>query len=551
MSSRKAGFLLVSGALIILALAPAAQATVYTWNGGNGKWSVAGNWSPPGGPPNNFDTAIIPTGTVTLDALYSVKNLTLGAGATLNITKWSLNFVTDDPAKTCLVTNDGRIELNATGSDTAALNATGNVVTLTGSGEVVLGGLNNLMGNGGGGGSFINDTGHTIRGGGYIQAGITNKNQIIADNGPLYLQAPFVNTGGAIRVDGATSEIILNGSITGGGLYPQDGKVTVNNSDLVNMTVGPGMFDVAIGSRFKGNVTLESGTVFLADSVNFDNAADGTPPTFTNNTVITGGRYTAVKPATLTGNGRIVIGTGYIDGGDAGTAGLTQGPNHTVEGPGLLRGHIINNGKIKAINGLLEITNYLINNGTLELADSTILQIYQMTTVNLSLPLLSSFLCGVLLEIKGNFAFAQKDVTKVTWGDYSTLRLSGGGPWQSLEVGGKDFGADWQGATNNFAINKFRLEGSGTRVYLVDNIDNGHRSPGVREALYIKQTGSLTVLPGATLNLNGIHLYTYFLEYGTIGQVHAGDGPKFGGGQIIDVPQDGYRSISVLSLLLD
>lgn len=67
---------------------------------------------------------------------------------------------------------------------------------------------------------------------------------------------------------------------------------------------------------------------------------------------------------------------------------------------------------------------------------------------------------------------------------------------------------------------------SGTYVFLADWINNGNRSSD--EALYVSD---LDVLIGATLNLNGLHLYTY---YNGIHRVMAGEGNLFGGGIIID-----------------
>ncbi len=577
MSRRNSGFLVVLWALLLLAMTTAAaQALTYTWNGGNGNWKAAGNWSPNTGPPNNYDTAIIPSGTVTLDTLYSVKNLTLGAAATLNITQWGLNLLSDNPENTCLVTNNGSIQVINPGPDTSGLgSALGSIVTFTGGGEVVLGGPYNNMGNGGHGGSFINDVNHTIRGGGYIQAGVTNKGQIIADNGILYLQAPFINESN-IRVEGAANTIDLSSAtITGGWLYPENGKVTMGSCELINMNLGSGVFEVQdVGTKlFRGNVATDPGTqLTISPGAGFSLTAapDGTPATFTNQAVIQmQGQGSAIHVGigtTLTGTGRIVmgaeadnyIGTDYYDG-----PAWTQGPNHTIEGGGTLDGYLTNNGKIKANNGILTVKVWAVitGSGDFEVADNATLNVEgSLTRGDFFLPALSSFLCGNdysvypngSINLLGNFSFAQRDVTKLIWGKGSTLQMSGGGTWQSLEAGGKDLGADPAGLNNNFALRELKVEGTGTQVYLVDAIDNGHRSPGVREALYTAGRPGfslgLTVSPGATLNLNGIHFYAYWGS--DLRRVQAGDGDKYGGGQIIDVPVEGYKIVPVLPLLL-
>jgi hypothetical protein len=56
--------------------------TTYTWIGANGAdWSVAGDWSQPGGPPGISDVAFILSGaTVDVGEAQSVDGLNLAAG---------------------------------------------------------------------------------------------------------------------------------------------------------------------------------------------------------------------------------------------------------------------------------------------------------------------------------------------------------------------------------------------------------------------------------------------------------------------------------------
>ncbi len=114
--------------------------------------------------------------------------------------------------------------------------------------------------------------------------------------------------------------------------------------------------------------------------------------------------------------------------------------------------------------------------------------------------------------------------------------------------GGRDYGESSQGCSNNFNLPTFLLSGAGTYVYLVDAIDNGNRSPGVPEAMYVDSV-AFNVPPGTTLNLNRIHCYTYL--NGFLHRVRAGEGIYFGGGQIIDVPASGANAAPIFSLLLD
>src|ERR1019366_6657064 len=59
--------------------------TTYTWTGANGAdWSVAGDWSPAGGPPEISDVAfILSGGTVDVGEAQSIDGLNLAAGAQL------------------------------------------------------------------------------------------------------------------------------------------------------------------------------------------------------------------------------------------------------------------------------------------------------------------------------------------------------------------------------------------------------------------------------------------------------------------------------------
>ncbi len=90
----------------------------------------------------------------------------------------------------------------------------GGSATLTGTGSLVLGGKagNRLAGTG-----FINDAGHTIRGGGTISAPLTNDGSLIADNKILYLIMGGVSGSGNVSVNnGAT--LYLNAPVQAGNL---------------------------------------------------------------------------------------------------------------------------------------------------------------------------------------------------------------------------------------------------------------------------------------------------------------------------------------------
>jgi hypothetical protein len=78
------------------------------------------------------------------------------------------------------------------------------------------------------------------------------------------------------------------------------------------------------------------------------------------------------------------------------------------------------------------------------------------------------------------------------------------GLWPSLEVGGLDFGADPAGFSNNFEHTKLII-GSDAHVFLQDLFDNGNRSAGNDEALYVDTLIFSDSL--GQLNLNGLNIY--------------------------------------------
>ncbi len=95
--------------------------------------------------------------------------------------------------------------------------------------------------------------------------------------------------------------------------------------------------------------------------------------------------------------------------------------------------------------------------------------------------------------------------TNTRFNALGTITLDGSGTLanpQNLEVMGRDLGEDAAGFTDNFVINNLTLANN-TYVKLVDQSDNSHGPEP--EALYVN---SLIVPIGATLDLNGLHVYT-------------------------------------------
>lgn len=578
MTLKKVCLAVAVAATVLGELCVPVPAKTYTWLGGVNYWETDGAWSLPLWPDGSLDEAIIGSGTVTIKGMgggwRSVCKLSLGPPARLLIPIWGVQFRTCDTCpKTVTVENNGVIELNdVTAGEYSSLQSMDNIVTLTGSGQIVLAGHgNNVLDDFGWGGSYINDVQHTIHGAGWINARVENRNEILAANGALIINSGkyIDNQAGVFRVNDSASSLNVQGEIAGGWIYPNDGTLILTGGILTNLQMGAGALQVlGDGGDFDGAITFQPGSVVTVNSgvqLTLDNAADGTPSSIVNPGIIRlnglagdDNRATLYTygPASLAGTGRLIMGgdlNNWVASSGSDTP-ITNGAGHTIEGGGTIS-NIVNNGKIAANNGTLKTSNTLINNGEFLVTDNATLNIGgSFRSNNLFLPGLATLLVPGWVELTGNFSFAQTDPAKYSWGTGSKLTFSGGGVTQeSLEVGGQDLGEVAAGFTGNFNLQELDLAGNGTYLYLADEIDNGHRSPGKPEALYL---GSATQLPylqqwlkvpaGTTLNLNRLQLYVYFNSQSghmNIYQVKAGDGSKFGGGQIIDVPMFPGRSV--------
>ena len=120
-SNRAARYMtgIVCGLLITssLGLLPAYGQTTSTWNGGNGNWSTAADWTPNVAPNGNVNVLIdggnAAASTVTLDINSSVNNLTINSDDGL-----SLNNGTALTVNGSAINNAGGLSLNSSGSNT-------------------------------------------------------------------------------------------------------------------------------------------------------------------------------------------------------------------------------------------------------------------------------------------------------------------------------------------------------------------------------------------------------------------------------------------------
>jgi hypothetical protein len=543
--------IIISYHLSLASFALGGQA--YTWVAGNGKWSAASNWSPNTGPPGAADDQVLIGGgaTVYLDDCNSGANrirLTGGSKLIVGHNQFYYSLSLANPG--AMLELDGSSELRL---DHGSLNAPG-AATLSGSGQVTLinGGITSFSGN------ITNQT--LITGGGGISAFIYNQGGIFANGQTIIVTGAIDNSLGTMSA-GGSGVLELRNQVVGGHLNPNDGlirlaggygpvilenptfgpgKVELDRATLQNPTFGATQVELTGNNVMQGIINLGPGTEVLVNSgFGLTLEAYKTPdinPVYIY-PVVTGGTFRLDNSGISSGKATLSSTTRIILGGPAGPGGIdsfsgTITNEGTIEGRGSVSA-VLNQGSILANDQLLRVRS-IEGNGAITVSGGATLEIQDtnLQAGNLVMSEDAAWIVywGRTVDLKGNFTFHQQDVSKWSWPSVATLQMSGGGTLgdQSLEIGGKDFGLDESGFAGNFNLPSLALAGAGTYVYLADAIDNGHRSSP--EALYVN---SLSVPIGTTLNLNNLHLYTHYA--GSAYRVVAGDGSKFGGGQIIDV----------------
>lgn len=414
--------LVVSGLVGISTVSANFMVTGFTWNVGNGNWSVPGNWTPAGGPPDDpGDTAAINTAvTVTLNASYTIGSLSIGhASALLAMSNNSLSFGSltnsgtieasggTSNALTGPVTNNGGAVMRIVGGSgltitaaTLANSGTINVnhnqagantflnfpnsTSISGSGRIQLsqGGTWAYLTSTG---TLTNGAGHTIGGRGIVLAPIVNNGNITADwngatlsvttggvannatiqaqsGGTLGLDAVTINQSptGQIVANGGNIGI-RNGTIISGGLFS-----TVTGSAIyadvgtcfLNNITNNGEFNIAANRV----VTVGAGVFVNAGliNINYNAAGSNTSLNFTSPLSITGGGVIQMSQA----------GTWAELTSDPGVL-ITNSSTHTIQGRGRIGALLANAGMISANwgnNELILRDQAKTNTGTIQSA---------------------------------------------------------------------------------------------------------------------------------------------------------------------------------------
>ena len=578
MTNRRVWFLVLVLACLALAVLTASG---YKWNterGGTGPWTDGLHWDPqvvPGytdqaytsvtidAPKSGLEASIVTiTGTtpainfLTIGPRTSLlppdivpeNALVISSGAGLAFQKGAAPL---DPAP--LIVNHGVIKVLGFISSTSGYEEG---IEVSGDGKIeMLGGRLS--------GQFTLK--QPVEGYGSIQASgfFKNEGTITALNGTLVVEAidAFINEGTLTR--GPWGGLELTGWFTSspdvrGSLVPEDGTISLmaryasQQVSFTNHDFHPGAYTGWCGTNTQpclnfhaGNHIQAGAMLTLAPSSGFATIRLPGSHSLLNNGIIAldstkggtakifvGDPGGAPIAPILTGSGFLLLRSSSID--SATGASLVNEAGHTISGYGILAIPLDNRGLLIADGGWLTVSHPTTGGGTLIVSDTGTLNPLWGAATPLRCGTLKMLPLGVfrnsaekIMSLTGNFEFQQTIESKWTHFPFVTME---GRTAQKLEVGGTDKGLTWNGIYpngSNFAFKRLTVSGEGTRVTLVDEIDNGNRSPA--EVLY---TEALTVGPGATLNLNGLKLYAPLNN--DVHRVVAGEGNLFGGGTIVD-----------------
>ena len=354
------------------------RASDYVWDGGGGNqnWTYPDNWNLNFSYPQYFtDTAIINSGTtVHLDGNLDLGNLTVGAGKTLTV-----DPLQDLNLYSATVTNNGSIRLAQTG-DYTKLTANG-AVTLSGSGYLILGADPGNRLDHASGGYFINQSDHTIQGGGTIASPITNYGTIMATGGvemSVLGGSDLTNYGiGILKAEGDNSRLTLRSTISGGIIQAgANAYVYLDGATLISNPAfsGTGTIAVLSSSSMEGNF-INNSSININDGETLYLKSN---PRITNNGTIrinSAGSGTELQSHNASGANTVTLsGTGSVELTGNANSKLSQydsndvfinDTNHTIKGGGTIVAPITNKGTIQADSGgaALQVADTFTNSG--------------------------------------------------------------------------------------------------------------------------------------------------------------------------------------------
>jgi hypothetical protein len=321
-------------------------------------------------------------GTVIADSNPTLDDVTLNGDVQI-VAGQRLNLVDT-------ITNNGTLLVNINnGAAATSLDADNNVL-VTGSGTITLNGFSNRAQiTTDGGGTFTNDSGHTIEGYGRI-FGTFDNDGLVTANAPglaLILITNDKSNSGTISADSGIVEI-SNCTLdqTGGGtIAANTSNATYSAVSLLGgtLTSGTGYHEVLFSSVFdavdnQGEIRVQAGdSLQITGSINNDGEIIVNP---TNGAAQTFLQFN--ESGALNGSGTLTL-SGFstrsqLSTIDPLTVTVTNTANHTIHGYGRIIAPIVNDGQIIAdVSGqeLLVVAVEIQNNNTIQATNDAILEL--------------------------------------------------------------------------------------------------------------------------------------------------------------------------------
>ena len=423
-------FLAALAGLLLAGIVPQSSGQTDTFSAGSGNWSSVANWSLGALPMSNNDCAFVANGVITDDAAGVCQNVFLASGDSLTIatpsTPNSYLYVYGTS-----LTNPGTITLTQS-SGLHIAGSVGNIVTLSGGGNVVLTGSNTGISWAGTGETRLLNADNTIQGQGYVGLGsidLTNQKTIMSSGGLLDVQPaqggltntglmesangstlqfdagfqtiPFNNTGGTVEaLSGSTLNI--NSGTWNGGTFTTAGTGIMNLSvPAMNGVTNTGTMTIPSSgtptfegvTTNSGTIQLQSGIIYISGNSTLTGSGSllmtggsgslralGSTDSLTNQQLIHGAG--AIYALSVTNQGTIQADNtstplSLTDQFAGGTPTTNEGTLQAIGGGTLQIENTVNNsgGVIEAQNGstvLLE--NGVVNGGTLTTAGTGTIQ---------------------------------------------------------------------------------------------------------------------------------------------------------------------------------
>jgi autotransporter-associated beta strand protein len=531
-------------AAVLSAAATPAAAAVFTWSGLGFQWSNAGSWQGGAAPTSNVNTAIVLTGTgnttngfmdlgLTLNSLtYTSEagpfafegllgfsqflNFANGGGGAPRLDQFSASNHT-------IILPDGigvgpNLTLGGTGTGSLTLDA-----PLAGPGRLILNGPYTVITTTAT--SFSNHGGTTLNAGTYRieHEGALGSGVPIFGGGTLQIAAGGVNMNKSITVNAGGGTIDANGlafSITNGAQNVTGaGRLTLTSS-----AAAPGTSTIAarmqqtggllvtgaghvatltntVANTYTGGTTVTGGATVSIDSDRLGNAAGGI--TLDNGTM----RLNPASAFTISRTIALGAGGGTFNTTTAGPVGL----NGVISGGGGLTK--IGVGGIRLLAGNTYSGPTTVSAGSLEIAHD---QAAQNSTVNLN---------------GGTLAFSTATPTLGGLTGSGNLALGG---LTSLYVGNNNASTTYAGNLTGAPSGGVGKMGTGTWTLTGANTFSGQFAAQggttvAGSAGAISPNASITVSPGATLDLNG---FNHNMSHANGIQVFSGSTLRLNGGNL-------------------